>query len=781
MRKYRHNLLLTLSTIVQLLVFPLAQAALSSPQSFSQLEKQVLSSPATTQDQKIRRAVLELALERARQAHARGLKDEALAPEIVLALTAPPERFAYRNPKAANLGILKPLLSERNNPYLTAMVKEARERLSEPEAEWPRATLKEPTFTVASSSSRDPRNVRSAAIQMREYFWLFAHSQSPMRGDPELLKRALRRAHAYIDGLTLDGPDLTKRPDLYDQFAVEESFSGLYEIIELHPGLLLPSQRKAWNKALKKAADEIWKRMRNAKQWNLNIETARMVGVLNMGYYTRNEEMVAKVISHVDAVLKRMRPDGGWPYHGDGNPSVNYHNALLGSLVRIYEQTDYEPIAKALEASQWKGPVMGRTDEFWTSPFFKTYRWNLQKGTEAGPEAVVALSRNPYVRWLLDREIKPDRNQIAWYRGDVKPAPLPSDYTIPDRNVKGPRAWYGEFCYAGNFGLNSKVAGHETLMGAMSVDKEDGRINSVMTDVTPRIWVDPNTREASVDAKVAGWAKLTDHIVGATTITRNYSVGTALHGIAEIRHGAYQGKPSDFCGRQIWLGLPDRMIGLVSVVPDKETAKAHAIHGVLRFVSGGTTGAQETKTMVKVAPQHYRYGQLDIRIHETTFASTTPVLKEYRVAKYPATELILSNRKKEPAPGADAKTFTPDTDLRFLVEVSPIWTKTRVTPSILCNGKALGMQVFGKSRSVQIWLNTSSEKHACKLQRNTLPAGKASLAISKGVLGRPAFRSEIPADVTLEPGQHAVLVVSADPYDHKPGWRSFADMVANTP
>ena len=49
---------------------------------------------------------------------------------------------------------------------------------------------------------------------------------------------------------------------------------------------------------------------------------------------------------------------------------------------------------------------MGRTDEFWTSLFSKAYRWNFAKGTEAGLEAVVALTGNGYVRTLLDREEK---------------------------------------------------------------------------------------------------------------------------------------------------------------------------------------------------------------------------------------------------------------------------------------------------------------------------------------------------------------------------------------
>ena len=703
----------------------------------------------------------------------------ALVQDVRLALARSATELSARNPSAAHLGILKPLRTTQDNPYIGTMVQTARKELAEPDVVWPRATPSKPTFTGLGGA----HGVRTAGTKMREYFWLFAHEQSPMRGDPELLKRALRRAHAYIDGHNLDGPDLVNPPVLFDQVAVEESFSGLYEIVELHPGLLLPGERQAWDRALRKAAARIGQQMRAANAWNLNIETARMVGVLNMGYYTGNEEMVARVIAHVDAVLKRMRADGAWPYHGEGNPSVNYHNALLGSLVRIYEQTDYEPIAKALVASQWKGPVMGRTDEFWTSPFFKAYRWNFTMGTEAGPEAVAALSGNPYVRWFLDRDIRPDRNQAAWYRGDIAPKPLPERYTIPDRNVFGPRAWYGEFCYAGTFCDTQGVAGHETLMGAMTVDKADGRLNSILADVTPRIWAYPEDAMDSKRGMVArsAWAKLTDDVVGATTISRHYSVSTALHGIACIRLGACQGEATEWHGRQIWIGLPDRIVGLVSVVPGGRGAEAYAINGVLRLISGGTAGASTLKRLERISDRHFRYGQLDILVHSTSYKSLTVVTKEYRLKNYPATEVTFSNRDEDPAPVGELTRFPADTDFRFVVEIRPSWTNAPVDVQMLGDQYLLGLQVLGDRRALQVWLNASCHDRTFIMKPKQLPPGRTSVSLSDGVLGRSPFESGFPPQTTLRPGQHAVLVVSPDPLDHKPGWQSLADMIQNTP
>ena len=52
---------------------------------------------------------------------------------------------------------------------------------------------------------------------------------------------------------------------------------------------------------------------------------------------------------------------------------------------------------------------------------------------------------------------------------------MPDNYTIVDRNVDGPRAWYGRFNYAATYhakaATETATGGHETLMGAMTVDE----------------------------------------------------------------------------------------------------------------------------------------------------------------------------------------------------------------------------------------------------------------------------------------------------------------------
>ena len=210
----------------------------------TQLEEQVGALPAATLEDGIKRAVLELALERAGYALDVFLDTEAqsLIDDVEDALAQSAANFAQRNPAADHIAVLMPLLTETNNPYLDAMVLETSNELATTDVLWPRATAGNPTFSGLNYSY----GVRGAPELARTYFWLFAHEQSPMRYDPELLKRILRRAHAYVDVINLDPAADTEAPVWIDQFSVEMAFSVLFEIHELHPGLLLPSEQLIW-------------------------------------------------------------------------------------------------------------------------------------------------------------------------------------------------------------------------------------------------------------------------------------------------------------------------------------------------------------------------------------------------------------------------------------------------------------------------------------------------------------------------------------------------------
>lgn len=735
------------------------------------LQPQVAALPSATTAQKAKKTVLLVALERAQASKTANMEAEAAAllDDVQNALKTPAETMAKPMTNAPHIALFKPIPVPVKNPYLDALAKSAAVQLSRPEAPWERATLSKPVIAGFNEG-------RSLGGSMRNYLWLYGNPASPLYGNQELLVRILRRGHAFIDACNFESdPNCTAKSGITDQFATELGTSAVIEFITAYPNLLLPSQRREWDAGIKAWSDQIGKGLNGFKNWNLNIETARVVAALNLGYYTNNQELIKRSLGHVDATLAKIRPDGGFPYNGSSNPSSNYHDEILGSLVRIYDISGHAPIADAMKAAQWKGPVMGRTDEMWTSPFHKTARWNITRGTEAGNEMVVALSQNPYARYLMTRfPAGASRDNILWYRNNIPAKPLPDNYTIVDRNVEGPRAWYGRFMYAGTLhSVPTKESGHETLFGAMTVDAADGRLNSVLTDVTPRVRITREDGKSARGQSISACAKLTVDLKGAFLTGRHYSASSGVHGLATVLYGAYPAAFTEWEGRQIWLGLPDRLIGLVSTVPKKEGAEAFGIEGVLRFVSGGTAGAAVPKQLKKISDQQYQYGELDIIIHQTNYPKVTADTVPYRVPKYPAYEITFRSETGD-LPSA-AKKFQADANYTFVVEIRPNWTKTPAVVKSDFTGSVIGLQATVNGKNWQIFFNpTASPQTSPPFTKPAIP-GMTSVRVSGVNKGLPT--KTIPPSLTLEPAQEAVFVTSNQAIDHEPGWESFQQMV----
>lgn len=745
-------------------------------QDLKPLEQSVRGLPSRTVAEKAKKAVLEVALERAEASRAAGMltQHSLLARDVQQALAASaPSMCQPACSDDRRVPALRAVPVKRGNPYLDALTLWARAEMAKADPPWARATPQQRVMHGLET--------RKVGEEIRNWLWLYVNPASPLQGNPEALKRLLRRSHAFVDAICLHAdPKATSKAEVYDQFATEAGISGLVEWVTLYPGLLLPSQRSEWHAGLQSAFDYLWPQMKRSDNWNLNIETARMVAMMHLGLFFRRDDVVQHVLRHVHATLARMRPDGGFPYNGDSNPSCNYHAALVGSLAAIYDLSRDPAIARGLAASQWKGPVMGRTDEFWTSPFHKTIRWNFDRGTEWGNQMILTLSRNPYANFLRGGKGRPDRDSIAWYRDDLPVKPLPDGYTIPDRNVSGPRAWYGRFNYAATLHRKSTgeqiTGGHETLMGAMTVDDPDGRVNSILVNVTPCVRVAEADERDAKGVKSSAWARLAASLQGTYLTGKHYSTSAASYSLTTMRGSAYQGKVTDWRGRQVWLGLPDRIIGLLSLVPTRPNAEAYEIQTVLRLISGGSAGAAVCKKLQRLGERHYRYGELEIRLHQTNFPSTDSQIVPYRRTQFPASELRLHHG-----------TSTPGKPLRVaagehydcVVEVRPCWAKGDATVHAAIDGSVLQLQAMVGRKRWQIWFNDSLQPVTVILPRPTPNQAAACLRVTNLKSGLP--QSVQQAKIQLEPNQHAVWLQSPDAVDFQPGWESFQAMVSAVP
>ena len=748
------------------------------------------------------KAVLTVALERAKACLDAGCSRDAgdLINDAEATLAKRPESLVLPSPRTNGISALRPPFKTAGNPYLENMVAGAREELSRTDKPFPKNTATVNSFNGLGGEEGS----RSAGDEMQAWLWLYANPASPLKGDPKVLERYLRVANAYADaidvhgsmslagssastgaenGKPLVGAQGSKGNEIaplagqgiFDDFAIAPASCALREFAQLYPGLLLPSQKTLWDRAMRTGGAVMWLKAKDRQGVYANIDLALAFEMLNFGLYLDNKEYLDKARFLYEAQEKIIWPDGALAYLGHQNESANYHNSDTRDLARIYEVNQDPKILELLKKTEWYGPVTcGKRGEFWTVPSWKD-TWNDANPLWTGGESVAALTGNPYLRGMNDQLLATQKNLkgwpasrlgVMWWRNDVKSLPLPDNYTVIDRNIVGPRAWYGRFNYAATTrSIPENEPGLATIMGAQ-VTTADGGMGNVLMGVYPRIR--ENSQELSKDGKYnrSAFAWRTCGLKSAVVMGRTFSAVGGSYSLQQYQ-SSQPGKAVDWTGRQLWLGMPDRIIGLVEVSPSKEGARAIDVEGILRLGTGGTINGKPTK-IEQTGTNSWRYGDLTVTLVAHNGARVKTPEVPFRVPKFPNTEIRLLDEKG--AAGASASTVYPASfNQWFLVEIRPSWVTGTASATRLDDPKGiLGFTATVSSKTFRLLFNPGPSD-----LRSTLSAASDSSlhdSASGAVSSSPSF-------LLLKPGELAVQVTSPDREDHLAGWSSYQEMI----
>ncbi len=578
-----------------------------------------------------------VALERAATAEAIG---ESQWAETLRAETEKPLSAKPSEPAPANISTLRPPQATADNPYIGLMLAGAKNYLAKGDTpdSWPKLHPGQTGFLTLRGGS-DDKDVRGTAQRMETLLWLFANPASSLRHDPEILAAFLRRAHAYTDALEMGAASLKPGRDLLDDFAIAPAACALREFAALYPGLLYPSQKASWDRAMRLAADAM---MLKAKDFNgryANIDLALSFELLNFGLYLNDPALLAKSRELFIAQEKNILPDGATHYIWSQNESPGYHDTVATFIARTHEITGDDSALEMLRRMEWFGPVsVGRRGEYWTAPSWK-HTWNGgENGT--GGEPVAFLSRNPFLRGMLaPPESKPPykgwdnlRGQVGWWMPGIPSRPLPDGFTILDRNTAGPRAWYGRFNYAATLRpIPTGEPGHSTLIGAQVLGPDHERGELVM-GVFPRVFLGGDR------ANPRSFAWLTSGLQSGLAMGREWSAFAAdyqLHGFGS----STKGNIVPWRGRQIWLGLPDRIVGVLELEPTGPDTPAASLEALVRLGTGGTVFAPPEE-LVSLGNNRFRFGDLIVVVHASDFEDLTTEVTPFRLPKAPFHDLV---------------------------------------------------------------------------------------------------------------------------------------------
>jgi len=752
------------------------------------------------------RAMLAVALERAKACLDAGdAKDAAdLLNDVESALAKNTDILVAPSSQTNMISAIRPPLKVEGNPYIARLVAGAKADLAKPEKPFAKNT---PTVNTFSGLSVEGGS-RSAGDEMQAWLWLYANPASPLKGDPRVLERYLRVANAYADaidihgsmslagsstssgaekGTPLVGAQGSKGNEnaplagqgIFDDFAIAPVSCALREFAQLYPGLLLPSQKALWDRAMKTGGAVMWLKAKDRQGTYANIDLALAFEMLNFGLYLDNKEYLDKSRFLYESQEKIIWPDGALAYLGHQNESANYHNSDTRDLARIYEVNQDPKVLELLKKTEWYGPVTcGRRGEFWTVPSWKD-TWNDTTSIWTGGESVVALTGNPYLRAMNDKLLtgKADpykwpsgwyaaRLGLPWWRDDVKPLPIPDNYTVNDRNIAGPRAWYGRFNYAATLRpIPADEPGLSTIMGAQ-VTEPNGDLEDIVMGVYPRIRESKEILHKDGSFNRFAFASRTCGMKSALVTGRTFSAVAGSYQLQQYRSSA-TGNPVDWNARQLWLGLPDRIIGLLEVAPLKAGANAIDVEGIVRLGTGGTVNGKPTK-IEQTGTNSWKYGDLTVTmLAHNGFKIETPEVP-YRLPKFPNTEIRLLDAKGASS-ASDLSPYPASFNQWFLVEIRPSWVTSPVIVSRIEQPDGIfGFKAQIESKQFQLFFNTGQNDRHCPLA----PPSNSTLQDSlSGVQGA------VPALLNLKPLELAVLLTSPDKEDHLPGWSNFQEMV----
>ena len=758
-----------------------ANASNTTNDSLAILKKQVASLPESNQPEKWKKVVFELAIEQAENDVAANLPQEAsvVLADIASNINTEPGLMVTQSNDVSLISAVKEPRVKNGNPYIERLVVGIKDELKVKDITWGKITTSNTIF----KENGGPYGSRTTASRMQAMLWLMANPASPLHGDAEVFKRFLRRYLAYVDAM-LNGKDIKAGQLIFDDFAIAPASCALREFAALYPNLLLPSQKEKLKEGMKIGAVIMYGKAKDRLGDYANIDIALSYELLNFGLFLHDDTLLSKSKFLMEVQAKNIYPDGGIAYKDHQNESHSYHDADVSYLSRYYEVTGDAKCLELLKRTEWYGPVSsGRLGEFWTVPSWKG-TWNANNVRPCGGEAVASITGNPYLRWMLDfghDYDKPDlrnwheaRPNIAWYRNDVTPVPLPDNYTVIDRNISGPRAWYGHFNYAADLrNIPENEPGIATIIGLQTTDAQFKLSDAVMS-VYPRIRTKKEVIGKDGSINRGGYAWLTSNMKSAVVMGKDYSAVAGTYQLHQYGSSS-KGPVVDWKGKQLWLGLPDRVIGLLGIEPLKDQAVAYEVDGIVNLAFGGTSVAETPKKVKELGNNEYAYGDLIVKIHDHNYKSLKAVEVPFRLPKAPITEILMQDENGE-ADNNIEHHYSLSTNFHFITEIKTSWAKGDATvKQLLTQNGVIAFQVDLNAKRYVLYFNDSTADASINLAGLNLKGIKSSVHTSTAANAKPIVPA--PKTYLLSGGQSVIVVFSKDEIDHEAGWENYQEML----
>ncbi|MEI7808173.1 MAG: hypothetical protein WCJ07_06780 [Verrucomicrobiota bacterium] len=688
----------TFTLFIALLLAPLAADAAA-------LAKAVEELPAASVDQKLKKAVLQWALEDARASQEVGQVDQADAvlKDVERLL---PESIGLPQPAPENL--FPPIPKPKDNPYGQAAVKTFETLIAANEL-FPKG--KDTAHVMTERGWKYPR-LSSEGLELAR---AFCHPQSPLAADARLIAPLLRRFAEIYRSLTPGSKDLA-------DFGCSDSLAEMYLLVRTrYPDLIPPSRQAVWEHAI----------MVNAEAILAQKGATFAAGKTGTGYPNADFKLIngllfaSLVLDRADfrkAAENGMRlmetciyPDGGFCYISTQNEVFTYHYANIHAAARYWQVTGNELAKSLIVRSRWYYPLStepGDVAEYATATSWKHY-WNTASGSDSAVIVAGITGDAQNLRIARSGHPKGDLFLATFYRDDITPASAKNNYIVHDRNIQGARGRFGAFSFVATArNLLDDNRGKSTYVGCMVLEKTNSGNNrwplsAALDSIGSEVRVKPLDPAKSGPGKSttmdSGLFSLSQQERNAALTSRDFAAITTTHALS-----GYKTAPISWEGRQEWLLTSERLIGLVSL-RSLADQKAYALRGCINLVSGRAIWGVK-KEFQRPTAETLRYGALTTKIHAHDYAGITAEYTDVMgLGPGKTGRIVLLDQAAQDAEQRTPVSYPKGTEHFYLVEIRPESSSAAgvVSKLALANG-LVGIELTENGRTLRLIHNPKS-------------------------------------------------------------------------
>ena len=717
------------------------------------LEQRIRALPESSPEQLRKKAVLAYQLEKLGKAVEQGAFDIGI--DIMADIRDGLDRNIGR--KLSGHPWLQPVLQAQDNPFLDPAMNERwyRNFTATPDHAW-----KLPTPSTAAYTGLYGKNgAFTEAVAACDWLMMFVHPQSPLQDKSELLVRALRRIDAYLED------DHHGRKN-YHFFALGAALMGAVILDKTYPEMILPRQKERWTRVVRRIAkDHDGGPGGNYSNADLGYGRIRIA----CGLFLDDEPYAARGLAQVHTWDANIFEDGGTSYIAKQNESPGYHGACINLAYDCHLMTRDPKITdmlRKLELYPISVTDSNLTTEWYTVPSWKQSWYGA--GSCAGHRVVYYLTGNPYYLLLkgpdhFHQPSEPSMKDALVYRTHPQPKlTLPDRYTVYDRNIQGARMNYGLYSAAMNGRVTDQLVGKNTYVGlTLAEPPKDGK----------RAF---SAAVYGINAFPTGASTISSESV-TVAIGRDFAALAADYTLAKRMAGPAR-REVPWKGRQSWLYLPDRMIGLVELTPDGRQ-RANAI--TLNIELGrGKSGAFDKSPARKLDDTTCRYGNLLVRVLETNLkgiklSPTADGLTADGV-RGPHNEFHLVDEANLNDWSKDQRDYKGT--YYAVLELKPATTKSVAKVEKIQQDGVIGLKVTCDQRGYTTLYNPGGKSAAVATAPFT--RGLRSSLFPDRNANRFARPSAVPATLSLPPKHGAIIVSGGGDRLHQPGfigWPAFLD------